>query len=147
MNTLTDLLPGLGWPMVPVLWTVFLILNPYLTSVATSLLSWHLSKFKVICGIQQDHNHICCMSKQIQCFLAGYQSCASVSQHGTRVRFLSLPRSKLRLCSANHRPGYWSNLPCDWPSTAWAYSEQEPENRPCRCWAIPYDIIQHVFRL
>ena len=31
--------------------------------------------------------------------------------------------SKLRLCSANHRPGYWSNLPCDWPSTAWAYSE------------------------
>ena len=38
--------------------------------------------------------------------------------------------SKLRLCSANHRPGYWSYLPCDWPSTAWAYSEQETENRP-----------------
>ena len=36
-------------------------------------------------------------------------------------RFLSLARSKLRLCSANHRPGYWSNLPCDWLSTAWAY--------------------------
>ena len=33
-------------------------------------------------------------------------------------RFLSLARSNLRLCSANHRPGYWSNLPCDWPSTA-----------------------------
>ena len=44
--------------------------------------------------------------------------------------FLSLTRSKLRLCSANHRPGYWSNLPCDWPSTAWAYSEQETENGP-----------------
>ena len=38
------------------------------------------------------------------------------------VCFLSFARSKLRLCSANHRPGYWSNLPCDWPSTAWAYS-------------------------
>ena len=44
------------------------------------------------------------------------------------ARFLSLARSKLRLCSANHRPGYWSNLPCDWPSTAWAYSEQQTEN-------------------
>ena len=43
----------------------------------------------------------------------------------TWARFLSLAQSKLRLCSANHRPGYWSNLPCDWPSTAWAYSEQE----------------------
>ena len=46
----------------------------------------------------------------------------------TRACFLSLAWSKLRLCSANHRPGYWSNLPCDWPSTAWAYSEQEAEN-------------------
>ena len=44
--------------------------------------------------------------------------------------FLSLARSELRLCSANHRPGYWSNLPCGWPSTAWAYSEQETENQP-----------------
>ena len=47
-----------------------------------------------------------------------------------RAHFLSLARSKLRLCSANHRPGYWSNLPCYWPSTAWAYSEQETENGP-----------------
>ena len=46
------------------------------------------------------------------------------------ARFLSPARSKLRLCSANHRPGYWSNLPCDWPSTAWAYSKQETENGP-----------------
>ena len=43
--------------------------------------------------------------------------------------FQSLAWSKLRLCSANHRPGHWSNLPCDWPSTAWASSEQETENR------------------
>ena len=48
-------------------------------------------------------------------------------------RYMSLAQSKLRLCSANHRPGYWSNLPCDWPSTAWAYPEQETENGPCLC--------------
>ena len=46
------------------------------------------------------------------------------------ARFLSLAQSKLRLCSANNRAGYWSNLPCDWLSTAWAYSEQETENGP-----------------
>ena len=51
----------------------------------------------------------------------------------TWARFLSLARSKLRLCSANHRPGYWSNLPCDWLSTAWAYSKQETENGPWWC--------------
>ena len=27
---------------------------------------------------------------------------------------------KLRLCSANHRAGYFSNLACDWPSTVWS---------------------------
>ena len=43
-------------------------------------------------------------------------------------RFLSLARGKRELYSANHRPGYWSNLPCDWPSTAWADSKQETEN-------------------
>ena len=31
----------------------------------------------------------------------------------SRARFLSLARSKLRLCPAKHRPGYWSNLPCE----------------------------------
>ena len=41
------------------------------------------------------------------------------------VRFQSLAESKLRLCSANHKPGYWSNLPCDWLSTAWTYSEKQ----------------------
>ena len=49
------------------------------------------------------------------------------------VRFLYLARSKLTLCSINHRPGYWSNLPCDWPNTAWVYSEHETENRPRLC--------------
>ena len=47
-----------------------------------------------------------------------------------KAYFLSLAWSKLRLCSANHRPGYWSNLAYDWPSTAWAYSKQETENGP-----------------
>ena len=46
------------------------------------------------------------------------------------ARFLSLVRSKLRLCSANHRAGYFSNLACDWLSIVWAYSEQETENGP-----------------
>ena len=68
-------------------------------------------------------------------------SCGS-SQEGSEAvllpgpRFLSLAQSKLRLCSANHRPGHWSNLPCDWPSTAWAYSEQETENRPSFCYQL-----------
>ena len=39
---------------------------------------------------------------------------------------------KLRLFSANHRQGYWSNLPCDWLSTAWAHSKQETINRQLR---------------
>ena len=46
------------------------------------------------------------------------------------ARFLSLARSKLRLCSANHRAGYFSNLACDWLSIVWAYSEKGTENGP-----------------
>ena len=52
------------------------------------------------------------------------------SRYVTRARSLSLVRSKLRLCSVNHRPAYWSNLPCDWPSTTWAYSEPNTKNGP-----------------
>ena len=37
-----------------------------------------------------------------------------------RARFLSPAQSKLRLCSANHRAGYLSNLTCDWLSIVWA---------------------------
>ena len=47
-----------------------------------------------------------------------------------RARFQSLARSKLWLSSANHRPGYWSNLPCDWPSTAWAYPSKRQKTGP-----------------
>ena len=44
--------------------------------------------------------------------------------------FLPLARSKVRLCSTNHRAGYFSNLACDWQSIVWAYSKQETENGP-----------------
>ena len=47
-----------------------------------------------------------------------------------RARFLSLAWSKLRLGSANHRAGYFSNLACDWLSIVWAFSEQGTENGP-----------------
>ena len=63
-------------------------------------------------------------------FVSGHSACWRVGIWVTWAHFLSLARSKLRPCSANHRPGYWCNLPCDWPSTAWAYSEQETENGP-----------------
>ena len=53
------------------------------------------------------------------CILPGGLQLCSV--YWFRAQFLSHAQSNLRLCSANHRPGYWSNLPCDWPSTAWAY--------------------------
>ena len=61
----------------------------------------------------------------------------------TWVRFLFLAHSKLRQCSANPWPGYWNNLPCDWPSTAWAYSEQETENGP----RFHYFVITHNYKL
>ena len=64
-----------------------------------------------------------------------YGNCSTMLCLSNKIRahFLSLARSKLRLCSANHRSGYWSNLPCDWPSRAWVYSEQETENGPRCC--------------
>ena len=56
------------------------------------------------------------------------------------ARLLYLAQSRLRLCSANHRPGYLSNLPCDWPSAAWAYSKQETENGLRFSWRAIFDI-------
>ena len=56
--------------------------------------------------------------------------CVYVCDCRTWARFLSLARSKLRLCSANHRAGYFSNLACDWLSIVWAYSKQRTENGP-----------------
>ena len=51
-------------------------------------------------------------------------------QHACYVFAVDIKQKKKTLFSANHRPGYWSNLPCDWSSTAWAYSEPETENGP-----------------
>ena len=48
---------------------------------------------------------------------------------------LSVAQSKLRLCSANHRAGYFSNLDCDWLSIVWVYCAQETENGP---WIFKY---------
>ena len=50
-----------------------------------------------------------------------------VSDCKIRVRFPSLAKSKLRLCSANHRAGYFSNLAYDWLSIVSAYSKQDIE--------------------
>ena len=61
-------------------------------------------------------------------FQVPWDSSDSVSHKWTKVRFLSLARSKFILCSANHRPCYLSNLPCDRQSTALAYSEQETDD-------------------
>ena len=49
-----------------------------------------------------------------------YATSLYLIQCSSRARFLYFARSKLRLCSANHRAGYFSNLVCDWPSTVWA---------------------------
>ena len=62
----------------------------------------------------------------------------------TRARFLSLAWSKLRLCSANHRAGYFSNLACDWLSIVWAYPEQETENGPRFSHNIPSQAVRGV---
>ena len=68
--------------------------------------------------------------------------------NGFRAHFLSLARSKLRLCSANHRAGYFSNLACDWMSIGWAYSEHETENFRSYFWqhiiVIYHDILPTV---
>ena len=69
-------------------------------------------------------------------------------QYSVWARFLVVAQSKLRLCSPNHRPGYWSNLPCDWPSTAWAYSEQETENGPwCNYSSMPLIAVLAWYRV
>ena len=41
---------------------------------------------------------------------------------------LLLSSAQLRLCSPNHKAGYYSNLACDWLSIVWAYSVHETEN-------------------
>ena len=56
--------------------------------------------------------------------------------HSYLVRFLSFARSKLRLCLANQRRGYSSNLAWDRLSIAWAYSEQQTGNGHWSGWMM-----------
>ena len=72
--------------------------------------STNLANLNQIATIYNDENRF----ENVVCLMAAILS---------GVHFLSLAWSKLRLCSANNRSGYWSNLPCDWPITAWAYSK------------------------
>ena len=67
-------------------------------------------------------HHDCCFDD------SGYRLHTFIQD--TWARFLSLTWSKLRLWSANHRAGYFSNLACDWRSIVWAYCEQETGNGP-----------------
>ena len=84
-----------------------------------------------------DHFLSLALSKLVFCLLWVSSDCAQpITGQVTEVTCPVIGRAQpeltpsKRLCSANHWPGYWSNLPCDRPSTAWAYSEQETENRP-----------------
>ena len=43
---------------------------------------------------------------------------------------LFFAQNKLRLCLANHKAGYFSNLACDWLSIVGGHSEQETGNAP-----------------
>ena len=87
----------------------------------------------------------CMSSACIPCGLSQYHvSWYMLSPSVTMACFLSLARCKLRLCSANHRAGYFSNLACDWLSIVWAYSEQKTENRP---WAAAAMVSALFYRL
>ena len=66
-------------------------------------------------------------SMPLSCSSLGLGSCGPTV---SRARFLSCAWSKLRLCSANHRPGYWSNLPFDWPSTVWRRRGRQVSSAP-----------------
>ena len=79
----------------------------------------------VISSVQQKAPYEC---KPPACLVWGaWNNLAKHKTVKTMARFLS--RSKLRLCSANHRAGYFSNLACDWLSIVWAYSKQEIKKR------------------
>ena len=109
------------------------------------LLSWCN---RVLClSYHHEHVHVTKHHLQLNSLVHsnGNMQCGH-DRHQFRARFLSLARSKPRLCSANHRTGYWSNLPCDWLSTAWAYSEQVTENRP-REWLVNWFTASHLLSL
>ena len=71
-------------------------------SPSSKRLQWHAVK---ICILSNGHQ-----ATGMAALLTVLETCA---------RDLALARRKLRLCSANHRAGYFSNLACDWLSIAW----------------------------
>ena len=79
------------------------------------------------------HRHQQCRLRYVSTWSTLYPSLCWIYIGCIWARFLSLARSKLRLCSANHRAGYFSNLAFDWLSIVWAYSENDTENGP---WCI-----------
>ena len=97
---------------------------------------WHFAKLCRAQNINSLWSSGICPTGLGQCWL----SCQWMVSQRRLIRFIqltetwagvrSLAWSKLRLCSANHRAGYFSNLACDWLSIAWAYFEQGTENGP-----------------
>ena len=75
---------------------------------------------------EKSNMHFC----KIENFAYGEINERSFSNPHPWAHFLSFAQSKLRLCSANHRAGYFSNLACDWLSIVWVYSEQVTEKGP-----------------
>ena len=63
--------------------------------------------------------------------------------------FLSLAWSELRLCSANHRPGYWSNLPWNWLSKRQKMGPVDCSESACPsiftvCWFLCGPVLPHT---
>ena len=66
-----------------------------------------------------------------------------LAMQGAGSIFLSLAQSKLRLCSANHKACYFSNLACDYLGIVWAYSVKETENGPWYLTVILFTSLYH----
>ena len=102
------------------------VLNKGLTVTATTNINTTIKSVNSIIKITRSSLQLRVPSPDLQT----YVSVTWRAREGThtivpvlaaRTRFLSLAQSKLRLCSANHRAGYFSNLACDWLSIVWAF--------------------------
>ena len=96
--------------------------------------TWYgLSQTKVVLIPEQDIKLCatcsCNRSKVINEHDEATRICSVIFQMGSHLRacFLSLSQRKLRLCSTNHRSGYWTEVTC--PVTGWAQPELTPSKR------------------
>ena len=89
---------------------------------------WEVADFTPVWRIARIASYI----RLVFCFLLAVSlDCAQpIIGHVTKNNICLLLSVSSDYAWASHRPGYWSNLSCDWRGTAWAYSEQETENRP-----------------